>query len=160
MSAGMKMLGMRPAASGILLTGGALFMTLGLVSCSSNVTRFDYPMFAASEESSDSGLTTASLEPVPTEPAYQGSRNHESARGYTASADQTVVKSELPPPSVRSYDGASNSGRSYRQNRSYQPRAGHTQPPGAQARTARRKAAPAGRERPYGDESYPQQRVA
>ncbi len=81
----MKIFRMRPTASGIIMAGGLLFTGLGLASCSSNVSRFDYPMFADSENSADRTLTTSSINPVPAEPVYQ------------ARHDQTVVKQELPP---------------------------------------------------------------
>ena len=64
---------------------GVLLAGIGLASCSSNTSRFDYPMFASSN-TDNTALTTASVNPVPEEPVYQ------------AAPDQTVVKTELPPP--------------------------------------------------------------
>lgn len=104
MGTGMKVLGMRPAATGKFAIGSVLVMALGLVSCSSNVSRFDYPMFAAGE-STDNSLTTASVNPVPAEPVYQGESDYRGdsgyygQQGYRGASNQTVVKSELPPPS-------------------------------------------------------------
>lgn len=112
MSAGMRMLGMRPAASGIFAIGSVAFAALGLVSCSADVSRFDYPMFAG-EQASDNSLTTASVNPVPSEPVYQGGSSYGGA-SYTAASEQTVMKSELPPP------GAPAGAQPYRPQ-SYQP---------------------------------------
>ncbi|GAB4237315.1 MAG: LysM peptidoglycan-binding domain-containing M23 family metallopeptidase [Methyloligellaceae bacterium] len=90
---------MRFRSSGLIMAGGLLFMSAGLASCSSSVTRFDYPLFAASEkpaagsqgQRSDDTLTTASVRPVPEEPVYQ-------EPAYRGGGSSTVVKSELPPP--------------------------------------------------------------
>lgn len=84
--------GMRPTASGTIMIGGLLFTGLAVASCSSGVSRFDYPMFAASDTSQDSSLTTAAINPVPTEPVYSAGPD------YKARPDQTVVKRDLPPP--------------------------------------------------------------
>jgi len=84
---------MRISASGLIMTGGLLLTSVGLASCSSGVSRFDYPMFAASDNSGgDDVLTTASVTPVPQEPVHQ-------APAYQGgAASHTVTKSELPAP--------------------------------------------------------------
>lgn len=109
--------GLIPRGSFTLAAGGLAFVAVGLASCSSNVSRFDYPMFASADGQSDAALTTSSVNPVPAEPIYGGSAN------------QTVQKSELPP--ARPYGGEPPS---YGQN-SAQPY-GTTQQQPAQTQTA------------------------
>lgn len=73
---------LRVAGPGLAL--GAAVLVAG---CSNNVSRFDYPAFA--NNSSDSGLTTSSLHPVPAEAVYPNG----------APANSTaVVRQDLPPP--------------------------------------------------------------
>lgn len=73
---------LRLAGPGLVL-GAAVFVA----GCSNNVSRFDYPAFA--NNSSDSGLTTGSLHPVPAEAVYPN--------GAPANAN-SVVRQDLPPP--------------------------------------------------------------
>ncbi len=75
---------MRPKATGLFVAGGVLIAGVGLASCSANMSRFDYPMFASNEQ--DAPQTTASLKPVPAEPVHQA-----------APTDSTVVKTQLSP---------------------------------------------------------------
>lgn len=84
-----------PAFAGnCLLLGVATLMA----ACSNNVSRFDYAAF--SNDSGDS-LTTASLNPVPTEAVYPN--------GAPASGT-SVVRQDLPPPQPRQYAAAQPSG--------------------------------------------------
>lgn len=121
---------MRPAVSALMVVGGLAFTALGLVSCSSDVSRFDYPMFASSEGQADASLTTSSVNPVPAEPVYQ------------APTDQTVVKKDLPPPSPAGQSYAARQS-TYPQTTS-QPSGARQQPPYRQtaAATPRVAAAP------------------
>lgn len=73
---------MRFAGPGVAL--GAAVLIAG---CSNNVSRFDYPAFA--NNSSDAGLTTGSLYPVPSQSIYP---NGEPANSTA------VVRRDLPPP--------------------------------------------------------------
>lgn len=146
----MRVLGMRPAASGIYAIGSVLFMALGLVSCSSDVSRFDYPMFAG-KESADNSLTTASVNPVPAEPVYQGGTGYQPS-GYRGSSDRAVMTSDLPPPGgaqpYQQQPYQAQAPQPYRPQPAQQPH--QSQPYGAQ---------PA-RSPAYQNQSYPQQRVA
>ena len=92
MSVAINILGMRSAASSLFLAGSLTLTALGLASCSANVSRFDYPMFAAASDEQNASLTTASVSPVPDEPVYQ-------SVSQQSFGEQTVVKRELPPPS-------------------------------------------------------------
>lgn len=91
MSVAMNFLGMRSSASRLFLAGGILLTAVGLASCSSNVSRFDYPMFASDAQSVDSSLTTASVNPVPPEPVH-------AARPRQSYGEQQVTRTQLPPP--------------------------------------------------------------
>ena len=84
--------------SGILcFAGKGLVFGLAamLAGCSGGVSRFDYPSFA--NNGGDTGLTTASLSPVPAEPVYQ---NGAPANGTV------VVRQDLPPPQSQQYAAA------------------------------------------------------
>lgn len=86
MSAIKNVLWVLPRASGLATAGGLVLAGVGLASCSSNVSRFDYPMFASADKPADNALTTATIAPIPEEPVYQPPSN------------QTVVSRDLPPP--------------------------------------------------------------
>ena len=72
----------------VIVLGAALFAA----GCSNNVSRFDYPMFA--NNSGDAGLTTSSVNPVPSESIY--------SNGSPAGSTE-VVRQDLPPPGPQQY---------------------------------------------------------
>lgn len=78
------------AGKGVVISLAAL-----LGACSGGVSRFDYPSFA--NNSGDTGLTTSSLSPVPSESVYQNG-----APGNSTA----VVRQDLPPPQNQQYAAA------------------------------------------------------
>ena len=71
------------------IAGCSVIMALAamLAGCSGGVSRFDYASFA--NNSSDDGLTTSSLSPIPAEPIYSGG---------AATYGTEIVRRDLPPP--------------------------------------------------------------
>jgi len=71
------------------IAGCSVIMALAamLAGCSGGVSRFDYASFA--NNSSDDGLTTSSLSPIPAESIYSGG---------AATNGTEVVRRDLPPP--------------------------------------------------------------
>ncbi len=71
------------------IAGCSVIMALAamLAGCSGGVSRFDYASFA--NNSSDDGLTTSSLSPIPAESIYSG--------GAAANGTE-IVRRDLPPP--------------------------------------------------------------
>lgn len=83
--------GLRPVFGNCLILGLAAM----LAGCSGGVSRFDYPAF--SNNSGDTNLTTASLNPIPAEPVYPNG----------APANSTaVVRQDLPPAQNQQYSAA------------------------------------------------------